>query len=106
MEAVLEKRHRLGISRRGFLIVWGNLRKKLSATAEYRKWVEGVRASARNCCEAEIHAEDCGGRGEVAHHVVPVARNPKLALDKKNGRWVSRACHAQIHPHLNYRRRK
>ena len=37
--------------------------------------------------------QSCGGYGNEAHHLKPLAYNPALALDVANGQTLCRACH-------------
>lgn len=44
--------------------------------------------------------QHCGATDKLhAHHIVPKAANPLIALDVANGLTVCSACHAKIHEH-------
>lgn len=96
MEHLLMRRKYAKITRVKFLAEWGQLRARLSKTNEYKRLRQAVIARSRGKCMTA----GCGRRGEVMHHLEPVAMNPRRALDKKNVAWLCSWCHAAIHPHL------
>lgn len=88
MERLLALRKYGRISRRAFLVAWNKKRIALRLTSDYKE----LQARVRD--EAHGHCERCNERpGDHLHHITPVAFEPRMALDRKNCRWVCVVCH-------------
>ena len=94
MQGLLEARWQKKITRGSFLKVWGRLRRLLALTPEYVRWRWYVKDRAGGACES------CAEPGHHAHHIVPVAHEPALALDLSNGKFLCRKCHRSEHRHI------
>ena len=92
MVRVLKLRHGLKIRRRAFIVRWGQLRRRLSATAEYQAFRTEVIARDSGQCRK------CGARTTTVHHRRRVSRAPRLAILVSNGELRCDTCHARTHP--------
>lgn len=59
--------------------------------SQRQEWARKVRKRDGNKCQL------CGGLGQVAHHIVPVSKDPDLALDSRNGQTLCNRCHLEVH---------
>src|SRR5215212_5777055 len=95
MLRLLGKRRRREIPRRVFLGKWSLLRSRLSDTIEYVRFHQTVVERSRGICEG------CGAQTAVqVHHEIPVALDPRMAVDPDNGRHLCLDCHSRKHPQL------
>lgn len=73
-----------------------SLAKKRQRSADWDAATVIMRARSNDACESPWHAEGCGGRGQVAHHIVRRGVGPDTP---DNGWWLSTACHDWAHAH-------
>lgn len=91
MVRLIEARRVGKITRRGFLVRWGNLRKALFLTSDYQELREYVK-------------ERCGGICEICdkeplihvHHEKPVAFYPRYALMRNFVKGCCQRCHKKL----------
>lgn len=88
MENLLDRRRTYQISRRGFLVAWGQLRMAMRLTKDYQDLIDRVRRRANDECEV-CHKH----RGVHVHHIEPVAFKPRFILLDINCLWVCKVCH-------------
>jgi HNH endonuclease len=91
MKGLLAARREQKVSRGSFLRTWTWLRRLLNLTDEYARWRWAVRQRAGAACER------CAEQGNHAHHKVPLAHDPDLALDPTNGEYLCVKCHKKHH---------
>lgn len=80
------------LPREEFLKKWNKIRRLLYETGEYQAFLIEVRVRANYMCE-----EGCGKKGREVHHVIPVYKDPSLAVDVKNGKFLCSRCHKKQH---------
>lgn len=59
--------------------------------SQRQEWARKVRKRDGYRCQ------ECGGLGEVAHHIIPVSKDPDRALDMSNGKTLCNTCHLEVH---------
>lgn len=91
MKGLLGMRRADKITRITFLKTWTRLRRLLNLTPEYAYWRWYVRDRAGGACER------CAEPGQHAHHRIPLAYDPDLALDPANGEYLCVRCHRKHH---------